>query len=161
MRIEDVLSYLRCPDDSGVLHRREGGLGCAACGRVFPEIGSGVFDLLPLKPNPHALECLCSAHREVYLREFQRSICLEDASLPWGAPEANPQNWANRKRQQVEWLLPHVSAGTASKDLVLCDVSAGSGHYTLRFAADFKYVLHCDLPHPRSVTPGGAPARLD
>ena len=145
MRIEEILSYLRCPDDSGLLHRCEGGLCCSECGRVFPEIGSGVFDLLPLKPNPRALECLCSAHQEVYLLEFQRSIRLDDESLPWGAPEATPDKWANRKRQQVEWLLPLLLAGKTAEDLVLCDVSAGSGYYTLRCAAEFKYVLHCDL----------------
>ena len=112
---------------------------------MFPEIGAGVFDLLPLKANPHALECLCSEHHEAYLKEFQRPISLDDKSLPWGAPEANPIAWVGRKRQQVEWLLPLVLAGKQAETLVLCDVSAGSGYYTLRFAADFKYVLHCDL----------------
>jgi hypothetical protein len=151
MDLEELFSHLQCPDDSGALHRRERGLCCADCGRVFPEIGPGVFDLLPLKANPQALECLCVAHKEAYLKEFQRSLRLADTSLAWGAPEATPDKWANRKRRQVEWLLPLVSAGNPAQELVLCDLSAGSGYYTLRFAAEFKYVLHCDLS-PASIT---------
>jgi SAM-dependent methyltransferase len=37
------------------------------------------------------------------------------------------------------------SDGAPLKDLILCDISAGIGDYTLSYAQHFKGVLHCDL----------------
>lgn len=142
--LKQLAGRLTCPDDGRVLRSEDYEFGCDCCGRVFPIRQRQMIDLLPSAPiapvgdmNPG----YCRAYEE----EFRRPLLPDARALPWGAPEVQPAAWRRKRQRQVEAVLPRLSCAQDTSELLLCDVSAGAGLYTLSYAPHFKGVLHCDL----------------
>lgn len=72
-------------------------------------------------------------------------ICKEMESRAWGAAEIMPESWRRKRYRQIDFVRPHITEGTHPSGVVLCDIAAGAGYYTLAYAHLFRIVLHCDL----------------
>jgi SAM-dependent methyltransferase len=141
----ELTERLRCPDDWGELNCKEGNIECGRCGRVYPILRGDILEILPSRPAKYS----SSPNQEYaceYDREFREVFEIRESAMAWGAPEVSPPAWTGKRERQVSAVLSHLMRdGKRLRDIVLCDVSAGSGHYTLASAHYFKWVLHCDL----------------
>jgi SAM-dependent methyltransferase len=139
-----IASLLSCPEDGESLCCVPGELLCPRCARRFPIHGENLVEILPRRPCQ--LPAFVSpAYREAYIRAFEQPFGQDDGAFAWGAEETVPESWALKRRRQVAMVRPLISEGVSSDDSVLCDISAGSGYYTLAFAPLFRFVIHCDL----------------
>ena len=68
-----------------------------------------------------------------------------EATAPWADPSRVDQHSKQKKSRHIHWAFPRLQTDTGDSNLILCDISAGPGYYTLEYAASFRYVLHCDL----------------
>lgn len=141
--LEEIARYLSCPDDKGSLDGETGTLKCSWCGRVYPVIDGEVVELLPREPavpvanQEYALEYDC---------QFHRAFETGEESMAWGAREScSPASIRKRERQARAVLSVLKATGKPLSELGLCDISAGTGDYTLFYARHFKWVIHCDL----------------
>jgi len=134
---------LICPDEGGPLQYNGDNLGCTVCGRKFPIFAGEVVELLPLKPT-FIQELSNQKYTQGYLAEFNQPFVLIKDALAWGAPESVPSGWVQKRRAHVNWALPLIR-DNVKEDMILCDVSAGAGYYTLEYSRYFKICLHCDL----------------
>jgi ubiquinone/menaquinone biosynthesis C-methylase UbiE len=145
MRIstEELASSLCCPDDQEALRAGSGALECNKCGRVYSAREGEILELLPKKPAE------AQANRQYaadYLRQFHRNFEDREEAVPWGLAEARSRSWKLHRERQAQTVLSLLTeGGTHLQDLILCDVSAGVGDYTLSYARHFKWVFHCDL----------------
>lgn len=101
------------------------------------------MELLPndaWKP-PH----LGDAYGEFYRREMGRNLTSADPTKAWGNSGILSKRDLRRKSRHRDLVLQILQRQQATRDLVLCDISAGAGFYTLQFAAHFKVIIHCDL----------------
>ena len=141
--LEEIAGYLSCPDDKSPLGSRTGALACSQCGRVYPVSDGGIVELLPRKPSTPA------ENREYaleYDREFHRAFETANESMAWGNRETAKAAWIRKRNHQRRAVLSLLRRSEQPLDeLVLCDVSAGTGDYTLTYAPHFKWVFHCDL----------------
>jgi ubiquinone/menaquinone biosynthesis C-methylase UbiE len=140
---EKIVSHLCCPDDQKSLRSGDEGLECRQCGRTFPVWKGEIIELLPKKPaeprsNPE--------YAADYQRQFHQKFENQEDSIAWGLREAQSPSWKLHRERQARRVLTILrSDGAPLKDMILCDVSAGVGDYTLSYARHFKWVLHCDL----------------
>jgi SAM-dependent methyltransferase len=140
---EKIVASLCCPDDQKSLRSGNGALECSQCGRVYPVWEGEIIELLPKNPaeppsNPE--------YAADYQRQFHHNFENRDDSIPWGLREARSPSWKLHRERQARRVLSILrSDGAPLQDLILCDVSAGVGDYTLSYARHFKWVLHCDL----------------
>jgi SAM-dependent methyltransferase len=141
----ELTKRLRCPDDWGELNCKAAEIECSLCGRVYPILRGDILELVPSQP----LKYSSSPNQEYageYDREFRQNFEIRESAMAWGAPEISPPGWTRGRERQVRAVLSRLMRGGKSlRDLILCDISAGSGHYTFTFARHFKWVLHCDL----------------
>jgi SAM-dependent methyltransferase len=142
--LSQLAGRLSCPDDGRLLRFNEYHFACDDCGRQFPVLRSRMLELLPSAPTNLGSQANANWRRS-YEQTFHRLLSPRDPALPWGAPEVQPEVWLRKRRRQVTAILPLLSCGQDTSDLLLCDVSAGAGLYTLSYAAHFRGVLHCDL----------------
>jgi SAM-dependent methyltransferase len=141
--LENVIEYLSCPDDKGSLTCSGTAMACTRCGRAYRVTDEGILDLLPREPAvPHANQ----QYAQEYQRQFHRPLETGDAARAWGTPDKFSPTWMLKRERQQKAVLS-ILRGSANrlKEQVLCDVSAGSGDYTLSYAPHFKWVFHCDL----------------
>jgi SAM-dependent methyltransferase/uncharacterized protein YbaR (Trm112 family) len=140
---EELASILCCPDDQEPLRAGSGALECHQCGRVYSAKKGEILELLPKKPAEGQLSRQYAAD---YLRQFHRTFEDREEVVAWGLVEARSRSWKlHRKRQSQTVLSLLTEGGIHLQDLILCDVSAGVGDYTLSYAPHFKWVFHCDL----------------
>jgi SAM-dependent methyltransferase/uncharacterized protein YbaR (Trm112 family) len=141
--LDQIVRYLFCPDDKTPLDCRTDTLTCSQCGRSYPLLGERMASLLPREP---AVRTANREYAQSYQLQFHRAVETGDESMAWGTPETSPPAWI-RKRERQRRAVFSVLEDTARPldELVLCDVSAGPGEYTLAFSRHFKWVLHCDL----------------
>jgi SAM-dependent methyltransferase len=139
-----IASLLSCPEDGESLRCVPGELLCPRCARRFPIHGENLVEILPRRP--YQLSATVSpAYREAYIRAFEQPFCDDDTALAWGAEETVPESWALKRRRQVAMVRLLISEGATPDDSVLCDISGGSGYYSLALAPLFRLVIHCDL----------------
>ncbi len=147
-KIREIAARLCCPDDEGMLRPDRDGLTCTVCARVFPILDGPVLDLLPTRPATFALGH-SNEYASQYLSSFQEPFHLREGAMAWGAAEISEPVWAAKRERQVRAVLSAIVASLADAprcgDAVVCDISAGGGHYTRALAPHFKWVLHCDL----------------
>src|SRR6266480_1100306 len=140
---EEITSRLCCPDDQESLRAVSGALDCSRCGRVFPFQEGDILELLPrepAEPGPNA------EYAAAYHFLFHQTFENRQESIPWGLQEGFSPSWRLHRERQARAVLSLLqSDGAPLKDLILCDISAGIGDYTLSYAQHFKGVLHCDL----------------
>jgi SAM-dependent methyltransferase len=141
--IEKLVANLCCPDDQKSLRLRNKVVECCGCGRIYPIWDGEIIELLPKKPaepqsNPeYAVD---------YQRKFHQNFENREDSIAWGVREARSPSWRLHRERQARAVLSILQRDRAPlQDLILCDVSAGVGDYTLSYAQHFKWVLHCDL----------------
>ena len=141
--LDQIVRYLCCPDDKSPLDSRTDTLTCSQCGRSYPLLGDGIASLLPREP---AVPAANQEYALAYKQQFHRAFETGDESMAWGIRETSPPAWI-RKRERQRRAVFSVLKQSAQPlhELVLCDVSAGPGDYTLGYARHFKWVLHCDL----------------
>ena len=144
-KLADIGAPLFCPDDGGPLRYGNDHLLCSACGRRFPILGGEIVDLLPTEPTEIRAGATSDEYRQGYLKEFANRLRLDEHARGWGAVEAVPPYWLARKARQLRQALPLILDSACPSDLVLCDLAAGAGFYSLEYARHFQYVLHCDL----------------
>jgi SAM-dependent methyltransferase len=141
--LDQIAPYLACPDDKTSLDCRTEGLACCQCGRIYPVVGGEVVELLPRAP---AVPTTNREYALEYDRQFHRAFETGDESMAWGTREASVPAWVRKRERQRRAALSVLrTAAQPLPNLVLCDVSAGPGDYTLFCARHFKWVLHCDL----------------
>lgn len=139
----ELAGGLICPDDGRTLRHQGSRFACPRCGRIFPVLEGRALELLPRAP----LELpgrVSPSYRREYQEEFRRPLEWGSGGLPWGAPEIQPANWMRKRQRQAAAILARLTAQDTSR-LLLCDISAGAGLYTLAAAPYFRTVLHCDL----------------
>jgi uncharacterized protein YbaR (Trm112 family) len=140
---EEIASLLCCPDDQESLRAVSGALDCSHCGRIFPFQEGEILELLPrepAKPGPNA------EYAAAYHFLFHQTFENQQESIPWGLREGFSPSWRLHRERQARAVLSLLqSDGAPLKGLILCDISAGIGDYTLSYAQHFKGVLHCDL----------------
>jgi SAM-dependent methyltransferase len=138
---EEIASRLCCPDDQESLRAVSGALSCSHCSRSFPFREGEILELLPsgpAEPGPNA------EYAAAYHSLFHQTFESQQESIPWGLQV--PPSWRLHRERQARAVLSLLQSGGAPlKDLILCDISAGIGDYTLSYAQHFKGVLHCDL----------------
>jgi len=139
-----IASLLSCPEDGEFLRFVPGELLCLRCARRFPIHGENLVEILPGRPYQLPAS-VGPAYREAYIRAFEQPFGHDDTTLAWGAEETATESWALKRRRQVAMVRPLISEGVTPDDSVLCDISGGSGYYTLAFAPLFRFVIHCDL----------------
>jgi SAM-dependent methyltransferase/uncharacterized protein YbaR (Trm112 family) len=140
---EKVVAHLRCPDDQKSLRSGNGSLECSRCGRIYPVRDGEIIELLPKKPAESQSNPEYAAD---YQRQFRQNFENQEDSIAWGLCEALSPSWKLHRERQARRVLSILrSDGAPSQDMILCDVSAGIGNYTLSYARHFKWVLHCDL----------------
>jgi SAM-dependent methyltransferase len=139
-----IANLLSCPEDGESLCCTVGELLCPRCAHRFPIHGENLVEILPWRPYQLPASVRPS-YREAYIRAFEQSFGYDDAALAWGAEETASESWAIKRRRQVAMVRPLISEGVTPDDSVLCDISGGSGYYTLAFAPLFRFVIHCDL----------------
>ena len=141
--LEQIACYLCCPDDQARLHVESAALKCTQCGRVYPVRRGEIVELLPRAPagpsgnQEYALE---------YDRLFHQAFETRHDAMAWGGRNSRSPSWIRKRQRQSRAVLSMLMRECQPlSDLVLCDVSAGIGDYTLPFARYFKWVLHSDL----------------
>jgi SAM-dependent methyltransferase len=140
---EELASSLCCPDDQETLRAGSGALECNRCGRIYPAREGEILELLPKKPAEAQSNRQYAAD---YLRQFHRNFEDREEAVAWGLAEARSRSWKLHRERQAQTVLSLLTeGGTHLQDLILCDVSAGVGDYTLSYARHFKWVFHCDL----------------
>jgi SAM-dependent methyltransferase len=140
-----VNGLLFCPDDGAPLRNHSDYLLCAACSRRFAILEGTVVDLRPAKPAALPDGLTSEGYRRGYLEEFARPLRLKADAVGWGAPEYVPAAWTQRRDRQRRQGLPLLACQVPPSRLVLCDLAAGAGFYSLEYARMFRIVLHCDL----------------
>jgi ubiquinone/menaquinone biosynthesis C-methylase UbiE len=140
---DKLVANLSCPDDQKSLRSGNGALECGHCGRIYPVREGEIIELLPKQPaEPRANP----EYAADYQRQFHQNIKNQEDSIAWGIHEAQSPSWKLHRERQVQRVLSILrSDGATLQDLILCDISAGVGDYTLSYAPHFKLVLHCDL----------------
>jgi SAM-dependent methyltransferase/uncharacterized protein YbaR (Trm112 family) len=140
---EEIASHLCCPDDQESLRAVSGALVCRQCGRIFPFQEGEILELLPrepAEPGPNA------EYAAAYHFLFHQTSGNQQVSIPWGLQEGFSPSWRLHRERQARAVLSLLqSDGAPLEDLILCDISAGIGDYTLSYAQYFRGVLHCDL----------------
>jgi SAM-dependent methyltransferase len=139
-----IASLLSCPEDGESLCCVPGELLCPHCARRFPIHRENLAEILPKRPNQLPAS-VGPTYREAYVRAFEQPFGHDDTALAWGAEETASESWTLKRRRQVAMVRPLISEGVTPDDSVLCDISGGSGYYTLTFAPLFRFVIHCDL----------------
>jgi hypothetical protein len=140
---KDIASSLCCPDDQGPLRPGNGALECSICGRVYPVREGEVIELLPAKPaetwsNPE--------YAANYSRLFHKDFEDREEAVAWALHETRSPSWKRHRERQTRAVLSLLERDRPPlEELILTDVSAGVGNYTLSYARHFKGVLHCDL----------------
>jgi ubiquinone/menaquinone biosynthesis C-methylase UbiE/uncharacterized protein YbaR (Trm112 family) len=139
----DIASSLCCPDDKEPLNSLMGALQCSRCGRIYPVQEGDILELLPRKPAEPVSNPEYAAD---YNRRFHRKFENREDSMVWGREETSSSSWRLHRERQARAVLSLLQRDRARmQDLILCDISAGVGNYTLSYARHFKCVLHCDL----------------
>jgi ubiquinone/menaquinone biosynthesis C-methylase UbiE len=142
-RIEKIASILCCPDDRKSLRPKDMALECCHCGRIYSVWEEEILELLPSQSaepqsNPE--------YAADYQRQFHRTFETQEHAIAWGLLESRSASWKRHRQRQAQTVLSMLErGGVALRDLILCDISAGVGHYTLAYWPHFKWVLHCDL----------------
>lgn len=130
-----------CPDDGENLLIADKMLICKNCGREYPIIDGCFISLLP--KTPKSLERNENAdYYDEYVKTFYQSNSLND-EIAWGAPESVPLKWKKTREGQVERVFDLLNRQPSLP--YVCDFSAGSGYYTLKYAKNFSLIIHCDL----------------
>jgi SAM-dependent methyltransferase/uncharacterized protein YbaR (Trm112 family) len=141
--LDQIVRYLFCPDDKTPLEARTDALTCSQCGRFYPLLAGKVASLLPRK---RAVPCANRQYALEYESQFHRGFETGDQSMAWGTRETSSARWILKRERQRRAVLSVLQETARPLDeLVLCDVSAGVGDYTLAYSRHFKWVLHCDL----------------
>lgn len=141
--IEKLVASLCCPDDRKSLRLRNGVVECSECGRIYRVWDGEIIDFLPKKPAEPRSD---PGYAIDYQRQFHQNFEIREDSIAWGVCEARSPSWKLNRERQAQAVLSILQRDRAQlQDLILCDVSAGIGDYTLRYAQHFKWVLHCDL----------------
>ncbi len=141
--MNEILSRLCCPDDQQSLRSGIGALECSHCRRKFPVQDGDILEILPDKPaepwsNPE--------YAANYSHLFYKDLENREEETVWGLGEKHSQSWKLHRERQLRAVFYLLQRDRVPlRDLILCDVSAGVGDYTLTFARHFKLVLHCDL----------------
>lgn len=135
---------LFCPDDGHRLDCAPLRIDCAECGRNFPIFANGIAEILPSRPAEAGSNREANYWR-AYRQAFQETFAASEEAIAWGAPEVNPSSWVERRLRQTRAVEPLLNDPQTPSEHVLCDVSAGAGHYTLAYCRKFRLVLHCDL----------------
>jgi hypothetical protein len=143
-RVEQITRYLCCPDDKTPLEYRPDELRCSSCARAFRVFDDRIVELLPREPTPIHGD-VGQRYIQDYLSEFNHPFHVKANAEAWGAPETKPAPWVQKRMRQVRRVFSLITTPDRGTNDVLCDLSAGSGYYTLAYAGAFKHVLHCDL----------------
>lgn len=146
MRIDfSALSgILFCPDDGRLLSCAPLRIDCPRCARNFPIFANGIAEILPSCPAEPASNREAK-YWQAYSQAFRERFAASEEAIAWGAPEVNPQFWIERRLRQTRAVEPLLDGREPPSQQVLCDISAGAGHYTLAYCRKFQMVLHCDL----------------
>jgi SAM-dependent methyltransferase len=140
--LRELHGTLKCPDDGGELRMFDGCLECMLCKRQHPVLAANMVELLPLEAS---LLGTGSAYATGYTAERETPFVWRRDSLAWGAPEAFPRKWVERKYRQVAAVRRLLNEDAEETRSLFCDFSAGAGYYTLAYATDWRSVMHCDL----------------
>ena len=142
-RIEKIASRLCCPDDRESLRPKDMALECCHCGRSYSVWEEEILELLPSKAAEPRLN---PEYAVDYHRQFHRTFETQEDAIAWGLLESRSASWKRHREREAQTVLSMLRRdGVALRDLILCDISAGVGDYTLAYAQHFKWVLHCDL----------------
>jgi len=142
----EIATFLRCPDDGSIVRFERTELQCSLCSRRFAIWGNNIIEMLPTRPfqlSKHA----SAAYTRGYLENFRKRFFEDANALAWGSEETVSDSWIRKRLRQVRKVEPILKEGS-NPEHVLCDVAAGAGHYTLAYAAQFRFVFHCDLSVP-------------
>ena len=142
-RIEKIASILCCPDDRKSLRPKDMALECCHCGRIYSVWEEEILELLPSKATEPQSNPEYAAD---YHRQFHRTFETQEHAIAWGLLESRSASWKRHRERQAQTVLSLLRrGGVPLRDLILCDISAGVGDYTLAYWRHFKWVFHCDL----------------
>jgi len=138
MKSNELLNFLRCPDDLAGLTYEEGYLQCVACRRHFKMLAHNIIELLPNRAYP------LSSHlyNKVYHRLLERKFVWDpnaESFRPLERENAGYIGYAEQIIKIVREMLGNNLQG------VFSDISGGSGTYSLPFSKDAHITFHLDL----------------
>ena len=137
LEISSIISLLACPDDGGELAISEDFLECSSCKRSFVMDGNFI-ELLPShRKKIEPTGSVESTYQEMY-EHLIRDGSLGKNRPPFGiASKSVPPGLVNDIASE---LATHVDS-----KMIVCDVGAGSGDYSLSLAKHCRVLFHCDM----------------
>ena len=134
--ISEISSILLCPDDSSDLLLDNKELICTNCKRKFT-IDKNVIDLRP-REN---LDIVDLDVGKIYKTYYENLVTHGSGGEKIGTFGTVSNSISSGFVKDVlSRLQEHVS-----KDMLVCDIGAGSGDYSIELSKKCKLMLHCDL----------------
>jgi ubiquinone/menaquinone biosynthesis C-methylase UbiE len=132
MNIEDVLSYLACPDDGESLILDKSKLICCKCSRDF-QIEKNILNL-----TPKSRFTLPQNQNKNYEKYYENLRTSKSVNSGWGTiVNAVSIGFVKETLEKIKKFV--------NSDSIVCDIGAGSGDYSTSIALKAKIIFHCDL----------------
>lgn len=140
MRIAKIIKFLSCPECGNALNDKKSKVACNFCRRKY-YCQDNFVDLLPAEPK-HLQDVFSAKAYQYYKSQFSVNPKKKFKKFDvWGRYDKATRGYRVFLRAESESIKSHFP----KKRTVLCDISAASGFYTLRFAKNFDFVFHCDI----------------
>ena len=129
---QEVSSILICPDDFSDLNFNQDFCICPKCNRIFVM----KENFIELKPHGNKQKIDENNYKEYY--ENLLKIGKDEKIGTFGLISRSVSS--GFVKETLSHIKEHIK-----KDMIVCDIGAGSGDYSIDLAKNCKYILHCDL----------------
>ena len=138
MKSNELLNFLRCPDDLAELTYEEGYLQCTACRRRFKKLAHNVIELLPSRAYPLSSD----SYNKVYHRLLERKFVWDTNAKVFRPLERENAGYIGYVEQIIRIVREMLGNNLQG---VFADISGGSGTYSLLFFKDAHIAFHLAL----------------
>lgn len=140
MDINDIIPLLVCPDCRGEIQKNRSNIQCLSCGRYFEKFYNNCVNLLPSQRSVWRGETEIEKKSiYIYNKLFDEPFIWKENPTPWGLNiPVNYQKKLHKHRYMLYKLMPESIEN-------FCDISAGSGRFSLEIAKRTKLSILCDL----------------
>lgn len=144
MNSDELLKFLRCPDDLAALQRHGAYLQCTCCKRKFNIFSENTIELLP--KTAYCIS-VSERYREIYCNLLKTEFSWNKSAKGWGDLEMlvpGVKEYVKQLNRTVSELLGSNLRGA------ICDISGGAGNYSLQLSEKAQLIFHLDLD-PNSI----------